>query len=1057
MILEQKYSRSEFLNFLKNFIPNFEEDIRKVNSQGLKVSKDVYYLGESADLDLSVFELTHTSSSNARISLATDGLRIMKESATYSALIIYQADDNNDWRLSLMTATPEKNKKGKAGMVFSNPRRFSFFLGPNSKTKTPSKFLINQGAVKDFEDLQMRFSMEVVNKEFYKQISKSFAKLVGGTFGTGRAQKTYAPVLKLPSVSEGSKVGLEFAVRLIGRIIFCWFLREKKSQSGISLMPKKLLSLNAIKNHSDYYHQVLEPIFFEVLNKPEKSRKDIYLEEPFSLIPYLNGGLFTPHDEDFFSYHEELQAINHNTLIIPDEWFVEFYEILETYNFTIDENTSFDEELSIDPEMLGRIFENLLAEINPETGETARKSTGSYYTPRSIVNYMVDESLVFYLVQKTKIEENALRALVSYDLSDDEDFPLSGNDKRIIINALETLKLLDPACGSGAFPIGALQKIVFILQQIDPDGNLWFEKQLEKMSPEFKRVIEREFAHQNFDYIRKLGIIRQNIYGVDIQPIATEIARLRCFLTLVVEQYVNDKEENRNIQPLPNLEFKFVTANTLIGLPQQESSPIKSEQTEMFDDREKIDDLRLIREQYFTASGIGREQLKTEFVTAQKILVGQLIKEHGYIGISKAELTQKLTDWEPFSHKASDWFDSDWMFGIKKGFDIVIGNPPYIQIKQISWDDRKIYQNNYLFATGRFNIFYLFIELAAKLIGSSGLTSFIVPDRLLLNTQLSDLRAWLLNDLSLIEIVSFDETVFESAVVDSIILLFSKGQLDETVRVKNKATVEGIINQESMIIPKTFFKITQNTQFNLNYNPLASDIITKINAMSVLLKTIAETKDGIIQGKVADKLFLKAPIDGKSKKLLFGKDIGRYKITFNDNWVNYNPDEMMKLEVNRRGEGIRPGLWMRNPKIFERAKILTRQTADEIIAVFDTDQHYYSNTLHGTTIINENYSPWYVLGILNSNLMTWYYRYTTAEEGKVFAQIKIKLLELLPIPKIEKQEQTLIINLTKEIADSIARNQEKMYKLIDELDQVVYLTFDLTKEEIAIVEESVGR
>src|SRR5260221_566516 len=236
-----------------------------------------------------------------------------------------------------------------------------------------------------------------INKAFYKEISGLFTQLVGGSVYKGTKREDYEALLKLPSIQDKSQASLEFAVRLIGRVIFCWFLREKKSDQGKSLMPNDLLSLEAVKHNPDYYHNILEPIFFEVLNKSVKSRKEDYGKEPFSSIPYLNGGLFSPQDDDFFSYNEDKQAVNHNVVVIPDEWLRKFFEVLETYNFTIDENTSFDEELSIDPEMLGRIFENLLAEINPETGESARKSTGSYYTPRAIVDYMDDESLLLYL------------------------------------------------------------------------------------------------------------------------------------------------------------------------------------------------------------------------------------------------------------------------------------------------------------------------------------------------------------------------------------------------------------------------------------------------------------------------------------------------------------------------------------------------------------------------------------------------------------------------------------------------------------------------------------
>jgi len=582
-----------------------------------------------------------------------------------------------------MTATPERTEKGKVALSYSNPKRLSFFLGPNAKVNTPTKFILKRERVINFDDLKSRFSLEVVNKEFYKEISELFTQLVGGSVYKGKHKEDYVPLLKLPDILDKSQTSLEFAVRLIGRVIFCWFLREKKSNQSKSLMPHDLLSLEAVKNNPDYYHKVLEPIFFEVLNKPGKSRKDDFAKEPFSSIPYLNGGLFSPHEDDFFSYNGGKQAANRNLVLVPDEWLHKFFDVLETYNFTIDENTSFDEELSIDPEMLGRIFENLLAEINPETGESARKSTGSYYTPRVIVDYMVDESLLLYLQNQTQIDEEKLRATISYDLSDDEANLLSEHEKESIISALEKVKILDPACGSGAFPIGALQKIVFILQQADPEGHLWFKKQIQNTSPELRRVVEREFAHKNFDYIRKLGIIRENIYGVDIQPIATEISRLRCFLTLVVEERIQEGLENRGIEPLPNLDFKFVTANSLIGLP---GSQVNS-QGGLFEDAAGIEELRELRDMFFNASGTERDQLKLQFVQTQNRMFQRLISEGR---TSHAELTTKLSTWDPFSHKSAPWFDPEWMFGIIEGFDIVIANPPYFQIQKMPETQKEV-------------------------------------------------------------------------------------------------------------------------------------------------------------------------------------------------------------------------------------------------------------------------------------------------------------------------------------------------------------------------------
>lgn len=727
MILNAKFNLDSFSNWIEEFLPDYNRDVRKVEiPNGFSDAKFITTLGESS-LGVRVFVIeTIKDPSGRKVGLAKDSFNLIKNYGTPNALIAYYSESAENWRFSLLTSTPSWNE-GKIITKLSNPKRHSYVLGPNAKVNTPSKFLINKNKILDFNDLKSRFSLEVVNKEFYKEISESFTKLVGGTRGEGRNKKTYESVLKLPSTNDHSLPSIEFAVRLIGRVIFCWFLREKISKSGNSLMPKELLSLDTISKNTDYYHKILEPIFFEVLNKPIKSRKDNYGSGSFSQIPYLNGGLFSPHDDDFFSYNEGKQAQFHNTVVVPDDWFKDFFSILETYNFTIDENTSIDEDLSIDPEMLGRIFENLLAEINPETGETARKSSGSYYTPRVIVDYMVDESLLLYLKQKTNIDEEKLKAIISYDLSDDSSYPLSDDEKRRIVDAIENVKILDPACGSGAYPIGALQKIVFVLQQTDPDGQIWFHKQLKNTSPEIRRVIEREFAHKNFDYIRKLGIIRENIYGIDIQPIATEISRLRCFLTLVVDERIDDSLENRGVEPLPNLDFKFVTANSLIGLPTSN----RKNQMGLFEDTEGIDELREIRDMFFNSYGNEREQLKLQFVQAQNRMFQKLISENRR---GHAELTTMLTTWNPFGHKASSWFDAEWMFGIKEGFHIVIANPPYVRADNEDFKElRALIKESKYYETlyERWDLFVPFIEKGLKLLNDEGLLCYITSNSLL--------------------------------------------------------------------------------------------------------------------------------------------------------------------------------------------------------------------------------------------------------------------------------------------------------------------------------------
>ncbi|MDP3974043.1 MAG: TaqI-like C-terminal specificity domain-containing protein [Candidatus Daviesbacteria bacterium] len=855
MNLEQNYNRDDFLLFLKSFIPNFSKDIRRAATDGLQVTKEVFYLGESSELNLSVFELTHSSSTDARVALAMDGFKIMKNSATYRALVVYRFDKEDDWRLSLMTATPSVNQEGKVSQVFSNPRRFSFFLGQNAKVNTPYQFLIKQGSVKDFSELQKRFSIEVVNKEFYAQISELFTELVGGTRGEGRNQRKYPGIIALPSVSKESKENHEFAVRLIGRLIFCWFLREKKSITDLPLISKDILSLEAANNNPDYYHSVLEPLFFEVLNKPTKSRVEEYRNSFFGKTPYLNGGLFTPQTWDY--YDSKLRSV----LRISDEWIRKLFEVLEVYNFTVDENTSVDIDLSIDPEMLGRIFENLLAEINPETGESARKSTGSYYTPRTIVDYMVDESLIQYLKDKTGIDEGKIRVLVSYDLNDDEDYPLNEGEKDQVVESLSKITILDPACGSGAFPIGALQKIVFILQRIDQDAKLWFKQQIESSAPEIKRIIEREFAERNFDYIRKLGIIRQSIFGVDIQPIATEIARLRCFLTLVVDERVVDGEENRGIEPLPNLDFKFVTANSLVGLPNSQANS----QVGLFEDQEGINKLKEVRDMYFSASGTEREQLKVQFVQIQNKMFQKMIQEH-----TLADLTQKLSTWDPFGHEASDWFDPDWMFGVNDGFDIVIANPPYIGERKNEGLFHEVIKSEFgrRYYTRWMDYFYFFFHLAFEYSSDNTIIAFISTNYYLTATGGRKLRKDFKLRSNVLRLINFNELkIFENALGQHNMITIITTNNDRECIAKNCITKrKGVAKVDDLqkIIDwndkdTDYYKIAQNELYegsdyqirisgtsNNSDLPNITNILSKTKSNSIPLGIIMHITMGIV-------------------------------------------------------------------------------------------------------------------------------------------------------------------------------------------------------------------
>jgi hypothetical protein len=587
--------------------------------------------------------------------------KALKEDFKDGAIFIFY-DQQGNFRFSFI----QKNFGEKGDKKYSTWRRYTYYVSPQNSNRT---FLTRVGACNfaSLEAIKEAFSVEPLNKEFYDKIVRCFYSLVGGEVGTGRNKETLKANLVLPGNKTDRTIVRQFGVRLVGRIIFCWFLKHKHSSKGIALIPENWLSRSSVT--SNYYHGLLELLFFEVLNRELKERPK-HLPNNHELIPFLNGGLFEPQtgaDSDYYDKSKRTpeQRSNH-ALRIADKWFKELFDVLEQYNFTIDENSVNDAEVSIDPEMLGRIFENLLAEIDPNLDSnektSVRKATGSYYTPREIVDHMVEASLVKYLHNSTAIEEKRLYQL--FDDSKELDFTY----KQIaqLISAFDKVKILDPAAGSGAFPMGCLHKIVLALQKLDPGATIWKKKQLDKIQnaavkAEMKEILDKA----NAEYARKLGVLQQCIYGADIQPIAAEISRLRSFLSLIVDEEINDSKPNRGVVALPNLDFKFVTANTLISLNHSRF------ETELVG--KKIPELQAIREDYLQAHGSEKEELRKRFKRVQKQIYEHQLENFGKFEGSRVD---QLTDWDPFVNREVKWFDPEWMFGIKQ-FDIIIGNPPY--------------------------------------------------------------------------------------------------------------------------------------------------------------------------------------------------------------------------------------------------------------------------------------------------------------------------------------------------------------------------------------------
>ena len=1061
------YNKADFLNYLSGvLLDDFVLEERAIGLDTNSIFTSMKHLGTSNCCEISVFEaVCSKKDAGRRIAITQNAFRVLRQHGVSNALVAFTYE-KEQWRLSLLTSKLEYTD-GKLVSKQSNPRRYSYLLGEGAKTHTPFKYLIERGRVESLDELMQRFSVEVVNKQFYEEIARHYTELVGGE----RNGQKYEGQLKLHGVAQSSTKYQEFAVRLIGRIMFCWFLKEKKSSVGVPLVTEKLLSQEAVISNSTYYHKVLEPLFYELLNTRHKRRKDAFKEGYYVQIPYLNGGLFSPQLNDYYKYSATTNSGSYGIVAIPDDWFKSLFGVLESYSFTVDENTAYDVELSIDPEMLGRIFENLLAEINPETGESAKKNTGSFYTPRDIVDYMVDTSLLHFLRGKTNIDDDKLATLISYGKDDSTNYSLSEEENGNIINALSTFTIVDPACGSGAFPIGILQKVVFILQQVDPNAKLWAAKQYSSVtSTELKQEIKQKEERGLFDYIRKLGVIRESIFGVDIQTIASEIAKLRCFLSLIVEETVEDDEINRGIQPLPNLDFKFIAANSLVML---ENTTEQRGQFSLFEDQAHIEELKRIRNEYFTSDTEERAELIINFKDVQRAMFQNTISNFTKIASNRYRL---LSGWNPFENESTEWFDPEWMFGIKK-FDIVIANPPYIHLEHIR--EQSAYYKTMGFNTyeARGDIYALFYEKGVQLLKDNGILCYITSNKWMRAAYGKSLRRFFVSYTNPIQLIDFAGQQIFDATVDTNILLLSKStnqQATNAVIVKDKESVRNMsvyVKQNNVTVPFT------NSDSWTILSPIEQSIKRKIEAVGTPLRDWDVRinfgiKTGcneafIIDGATRTRLI---SVDPKSaeiiRPILRGRDIKRYGYEFTDQYLiathngyrDDNGNEILPIDINdypavkahldeywfvisvRTDKGVTP-YNLRNCAYmddFAKQKIVWKRIGSILRFAYDETGCF---GLDSTCIATSEHAK-YLTGYLNS-LIGNYLLNGSPKTGTGDLLISVQAIEPVLVPKsIEPKCVAIIDKIIDNTKKGLQFNQEE-----NKIDSILFKYFDFNTEE----------
>ena len=1154
MEFNKTYNRQEFINFLQNsFLP---EDFIPVTTSvefrtKMKYTTQAVKLGSSDSLDLVVYEVKHTSKNDARVSLSKEAFRMLADEMEDRALVVFVPEDNSEnYRFSLIEITLEaKDNSARITRNYSNPRRYSYFLGKGIAYYTPNKYLNEKGRVVNAEDLRSRFSIEVLTKEFYQELSDWYAWAI--------------KIIRFPNdlndKMDDDKFNNESAIRLITRLIFVWFLKQRhlvpneffdERYIADNLIdgfnPHAMADLFSKSNESKYYKAILQNLFFAMLNSPitpegrnelserhfRKGRGDydnnklmryeyyfknpqLFVDLANKTVPFLNGGLFDCLDEKdkdlYYDGFSDREAVK-KALIVPDylffgeevgknidlsEWYGDkkkkkvsargIIDILKRYNFTVEENTPFDQEVSLDPELLGKVFENLLASYNPETQTTARKQTGSFYTPREIVQYMVDESLVAHLKRTVGDDlETQYRQLMQYT---DEAVDLTEEQQKQIMQSLYNCKVLDPACGSGAFPMGMLQQMVHILNRIDPGNEMWKEMMLNKAidetsdayrtasSDERREIIadiERSFDESvnRPDYARKLYLIENCIYGVDIQPIAIQISKLRFFISLVVDQKSNDNPaENFGIRPLPNLEAKFVAANTLIGLDKKDASLFDS--TEI---KAKENELKIAKHKIFGAKTVRTKRKYRQIVNDLRLEIAEMLEDCGAVGNAEAQL---LASWDMFDQNAyARFFDPEWMFDVKDGFDIVIGNPPYISAPAQISNKQLAKQRKDIIASKRFKSLYQkwdlyipFIELGMDHICKhEGLCTMIVPYPLTNQLYAKILRKMIVTSFDMFEIVDLNGTkIFENATVSNCIPFIKKSQGYKTI-------ISHIDKQKSIrhSFVKEYKDLNQdenNYVWNLTQEKRSGSRYPQFNVLGDYCYVSYGLRLNSDE-KTAKGEFVKADLLSETedsihcRKLIEGKDIERYHVK-RFHFVEWNTSRCpTKL--------VRPTF----SEFYDHPKIFCNYLG-ELACALDFDNYYiHTHLLTGCVLWKD------LKGVENKSILSSikkFSRYSRAEMENLSQKVDLRFLlgimnstyatvllrdlrggdyhiypehvRNIPIAPATQEQQRPIINLVDTIL--VAKSKDPNVDTSSEecqIDRLVYHLYGLTYDEVLIVD-----
>ena len=851
-IIESKYNRESWQQLLHDIFLNkvtFHNSPGKVHvsSHLAKEALNLGYIKLSDGLTIAIYEVE--LSDNVDIERNRRGIRDMlttdwRTNHAGAFMFCYRKNESI-LRFSYVSETWGFNKQGEYEKISTDTKRYTYLLGEGRGCHTAIKQF---GKLKESKqaltDITEAFSVETLTKQFYKDLFEWYQWAIDDS-----TQVTFPNNI---TTEDDDRDDVEKKViRMITRIMFVWFIKQKE------LVPNRIFDieyLSTILKEFDpysttvgnYYNAILQNLFFATLNCAiedengnirkfaTSTKRDIktlyrYAEmfsiseqeviEMFAEIPFLNGGLFECLDKtrdidgvkqcynfDGFSRNELRFADGRykHRAVVPNNLFFEpekgLISILNRYSFTIEENSPEEQQVALDPELLGKVFENLLGAYNPETKETARNQSGSFYTPREIVNYMVDESLIAYLGDND-FTRSLFRNDFSFEKSKIEEY-------KKLAEKIKTVKILDPACGSGAFPMGLLNRMVEILERISPNENV---------------------------YNLKLSVIENCLYGSDIQSIAAQITKLRFFISLICDCEKDASKPNFGIPTLPNLETKFVSANSLVAKKKKPAQGNLFENSEIEPTKKELGE---IRHKHFSAKSASTKHRLREKDQAVREKLARLLSDDDNFAPEDAK---QLAAWNPYDQNAvSPFFDPEWMFGVADGFDIVIGNPPYIQLQNNGGELAQLYEGcGYSTFARTGDIYCLFYERGWQLLKKNGHLCYITSNKWMragYGEKTRDFFANKTNPLLLIEFAGVK--IFESATVDTNILLFSRSnnQHKTICAITNKQNKDSVKNLSNFVQQQDISCDFSTSDSWVVLSPIEQSIKKKIEAIGTPLK-----------------------------------------------------------------------------------------------------------------------------------------------------------------------------------------------------------------------------